>query len=220
MVFELSERIIILTSEKWVEKHEIANQIGTAIGDTKAVVIHYSFLRKKYTKKLGSDYTKAKLDAKILEHIARAISAALLTKAYLVIDTDIVDIPGFDTLLHTIERILILIGEMKDEYEETAPKNSGPLHVLHLSIGGSEEEKEAYYNRLHAEYMDELFPKMGDDAKILADLLLKEEKARFEHDHTEYAGLLFKKYYTFSPMIELGEESIDKKEEITFKANL
>ena len=220
MVFELSERIIILTSEKWVEKHEIANQIGTAIGDTKAVVIHYSFLRKKYTKKLGSDYTKAKLDAKILEHIARAISAALLTKAYLVIDTDIVDIPGFDTLLRTIERILILIGEMKDEYEETAPKNSGPLHVLHLSIGGSEEEKEAYYNRLHAEYMDELFPKMGDDAKILADLLLKEEKARFEHDHAEYAGLLFKKYYTFSPMIELGEESIDKKEEITFKANL
>ena len=55
MIFEIREKIVILTSEKWVDKSDIAKRIGNAYGDKNGLVIHFDSLRKKYKKKLGSD---------------------------------------------------------------------------------------------------------------------------------------------------------------------
>lgn len=220
MIFEIREKIVILTSEKWVDKSDIAKRIGNAYGDKNGLVIHFDSLRRKYKKKLGSDFTEDKLSAHILEYVARAFSASLLTGSYLVLDTDVDDIPGFETLLKTVERVQMLIDEMKDEYDEVKVKNHGPVRILHLSIPGTEAEKEAYFRDCRAEIRDEIYPNMGEDAEILADLLLREKKARLEKVALEYAGLRFKKYYTFSPILELSEATIDDKENLDFMVNL
>ncbi len=220
MILEIKEKIVILTSEKWVDKHDIAKRIGKAYGDTDGLIIHFDSLRKKYKKKLGNDFTEDKLNARVLEHVARAFSASLLTGSYLVLDTDVDDIPGFEILLKTIERVQMLIDEMKDEYDGAKVKNRGPVHILHLSIPGTDAEKEAYLNSCRNEFKNELYPNMGEDAEILAELLLKEKVVRLDNRALDYARLGFKRYYTFSPILELSEASINDKENLDFTVNL
>ncbi len=220
MILEIKEKIVILTSEKWVDKHDIAKRIGKAYGDTDGLIIHFDSLRKKYKKKLGNEFTEDKLNARVLEHVARAFSASLLTGSYLVLDTDVDDIPGFEILLKTIERVQMLIDEMKDEYDEAKVKNRGPVHILHLSIPGTDAEKEAYLNSCRNEFKNELYPNMGEDAEILAELLLKEKVVRLDNRALDYARLGFKRYYTFSPILELSEASINDKENLDFTVNL
>lgn len=220
MIFEIRERIVILTSEQWVDKHDIAEQIGAAYEGATGMVVHFDSLRKKHKKKLGSDYTEEKLNARVLESVARAFSNTLLTGSFLVLDTDVDDIPGFDILLKTVERIQMLIDEMKDEFDEFKTKNHGPIQILHLSIPGTEAERKAYLSRCRTEYRNEIYPNMGDDAEILASLLLRQKEARLEKAALEYAGLRFKKYYTFSPLLELSEAAVEDKENLDFKVNL
>lgn len=220
MIFELKERIVILTSERWVDKHDLAKKIGVAYDGNDAMVVHYGSLKQKFIKKLGGDYTEEKLDAKVLEYVARAISTALISGSPLILDTDIEDIPGFETILKLIERILMLIGEMKDEYEEAKPKGNQPLRILHLAVEGTDEEKAAYFRRCETEYTDEIYPNMGSDAKILVELLRKEHETRINSNRNVYAGLLFKKYYTFSPCMEIAYGKIENKEDLEFKVDL
>ena len=220
MIYEIKERIVILTSEKWVDKHDIAEKIGAAYKGINGVVIHFDSLEKKHKKKLGSEFTEEKLNARVFESVARAFSTVLLSESYLVLDTDIDDIPGFDTLLKTVERIQMLIDEMKDEFDEFKTKAHGPIQILHLSIPGTEAERKAYLTRCRAEYRDEIYPNMGDDAEILASLLLKQKEARLEKAALEYAALRFKRHYTFSPLLELKEAAIEDKDNLDFEINL
>ena len=220
MALEIREKIVVLTSEKWVDKHEIANQIANSYQKTKGTIIHYSSLRKKLIKKLGSDYTKEKLDVRMLEHVSRAISATLLSGTYLVLDIDIADIPSFNTLLRTIEQVAMLISDMKDECDDISTKGDYPIRIFHLSVSSNDDEQEAYVDRCYAEYMEELYQNMGSEAKILADLLKKELEANIEHERLAYIGLVFNKYYTFSPLLRIKDYTILKESELKIENSL
>ena len=232
MTLEVNEKIIILTGEKWADKRPLAKSIAEAIGPKVCTILHYDELYQKVTVQLGEKFTPARAKAKMTEQIARALSIAMITNSYLILDTDIVDIAGFETLLKLIEYVAHATKtwfndlykkqkhddkEMKDIKKHL--KNSPPK-ILHVKIITKEEQDSKLLEECAKEYSEVLNYLMGDEGREIAKLLNSENIARLQHERVEYSGLLYKTYDLYSENLVIREAKLLDPTDVQVKTGL
>ncbi|MBQ7201984.1 hypothetical protein IJS18_01160 [Candidatus Saccharibacteria bacterium] len=226
----IRENIVILTSEKWVDKHRLATKIKEAVGPKKCTVVHYDELRRQTIAMLGERYSEAKALARFTEALARNISTAFMCDSLLILDTDI-------STVHDMKGLIRLIGyvynQTNDWYEEQrrfmSPKDKdfkritkhleeGPPSILHLKVLADEARQQKGITHFYMAVRDELYNGLGDEGLVLNQILETEDLEKLEHERVKYAGLLF--YENCTSRFSIHDVRIENEDDVTITLDL
>ena len=226
----IREKIIILTSGKWVEKFRLAGKIKEAIGPKKCTVIHYDELRRQTIVSLGERYTEERALARFTESLARSISAALMCDSTLILDTDISTIHEFKILVRLIEYVY---GQIADWYEEQyrlmskgdkeykrieAQLKAGPPSVLLIKVLAEKSVQEKNISHFFKECRDELYSMLGDEGLAVSQILETGELENIEHERVKYGGLYY--YENRTSKLSIREAKVKDGENVVIFLDL
>ena len=226
----IRENIVILTSERWSDRTNLADAIKTAFGDRKCTVVHFAELKHQIISSLGEKYSEARVLARVSESIARSISAALMCDSALVLDTDITSIHEFRALVRMIEYVYEQVTQWFKEQKGLLPAKdkerkiiekrleAGPPKILHVKVMNDTSREEQNIAQFFADVSDELYFAMGDEGRDIAEILRDNDIIRTEHSRVEYAGLLY--YENRTSYLEFTEEKVFNENDVLVTIDL